>query len=80
MLFTPFSQEEFNPTDDRKSKDPRLGVTCFDCHVSGHTTGQFHLRTFGRRNAAPALIPRACAAFSISRFDRAPGQEQSGAE
>ena len=20
-----------------------LGVTCFDCHVNGHTTGQFHL-------------------------------------
>jgi cytochrome c peroxidase len=36
-------QEEFNPTDDRKSKDPSLGVTCLDCHINGHTTGQFHL-------------------------------------
>ena len=43
MLLTPFPQEEFNPTDDRKSKQPSLGVTCFDCHVNGHTTGQFHL-------------------------------------
>ena len=43
MLLTPFPQEEFNPTDDRKSKDPSLGVTCLDCHVNGHTTGQFHL-------------------------------------
>jgi len=43
LLVTPFPQEEFNPTDDRKSKDPSLGVTCFDCHVNGHTTGQFHL-------------------------------------
>ncbi len=43
MLLTPFPQEEFNPTDDRKSQDPSLGVTCFDCHVNGHTTGQFHL-------------------------------------
>jgi len=43
LLLTPFPQEEFNPTDDRKSKDPSLGVTCFDCHVNGHTTGQFHL-------------------------------------
>ncbi|SFW31430.1 cytochrome B6 [Nitrosovibrio sp. Nv17] len=43
MLLTPFPQEEFNPTDDRKSPRPSLGVTCFDCHVNGHTTGQFHL-------------------------------------
>jgi hypothetical protein len=26
-----------------KSEQPSLGVTCFDCHVNGHTTGQFHL-------------------------------------
>ena len=43
MLLTPFPQEEFNPTDDRKSADPSLGVACFDCHVNGHTTAQFHL-------------------------------------
>jgi cytochrome c peroxidase len=43
MLLTPFPQEEFNPTDDRKSAQPSLGVACFDCHVNGHTTGQFHL-------------------------------------
>jgi len=43
MLVTPFPQEEFNPTDDRKSAQPSLGVTCLDCHVNGHTTGQFHL-------------------------------------
>jgi cytochrome c peroxidase len=43
MLLTPFPQEEFNPTDDRKSSQPSLGVTCLDCHINGHTTGQFHL-------------------------------------
>ncbi len=43
LLLTPFPQEEFNPTDDRKSREPSLGVTCLDCHVNGHTTGQFHL-------------------------------------
>ena len=43
FLLTPFPQEEFNPTDDRKTRDPSLGVTCLDCHVNGHTTGQFHL-------------------------------------
>jgi len=43
MLLTPLPQEEFNPTDDRKSAEPSLGVTCLDCHINGHTTGQFHL-------------------------------------
>jgi cytochrome c peroxidase/peptidoglycan hydrolase-like protein with peptidoglycan-binding domain len=43
MLLTPFPQEEFNPTDDRKSAEASLGVTCLDCHVNGHTTAQFHL-------------------------------------
>ena len=43
LLVTPFPQEEFNPTDDRKTAQPSLGVSCFDCHVNGHTTGQFHL-------------------------------------
>jgi cytochrome c peroxidase len=43
LLVTPFPQEEFNPTDDRKSPQPSLGVACLDCHVNGHTTAQFHL-------------------------------------
>jgi cytochrome c peroxidase len=43
MLLTPLPQEEFNATDDRKTVNPSLGVTCLDCHVNGHTTGQFHL-------------------------------------
>ncbi|SNB44971.1 cytochrome B6 [Geobacter sp. DSM 9736] len=43
LLLTPLPQEEFNATDDRKTEQPSLGVACFDCHVNGHTTGQFHL-------------------------------------
>jgi cytochrome c peroxidase len=43
LLLTPLPQEEFNATDDRKTVSPSLGVACFDCHVNGHTTGQFHL-------------------------------------
>jgi cytochrome c peroxidase len=43
LLLTPLPQEEFNPTEDRKTEQPSLGVTCLDCHVNGHTTGQFHL-------------------------------------
>ena len=43
LLLTPLPQEEFNLTDDRKTADPQMGVACLDCHVNGHTTGQFHL-------------------------------------
>jgi cytochrome c peroxidase len=43
LLLTPLPQEEFNPTDDRKSPTPSLGIACLDCHVNGHTTAQFHL-------------------------------------
>jgi cytochrome c peroxidase len=43
LLLTPFPQEEFNPTDDRRTAEPSLGVTCFDCHTNGHTSGAFHI-------------------------------------
>jgi cytochrome c peroxidase len=36
-------QQQFNQTDDRKTLAPSRGVSCFDCHVNGHTTGQIHL-------------------------------------
>ncbi|WP_447985211.1 cytochrome B6 [Nitrospira sp. Nam74] len=42
MLVMQFPQEEFNATHDRKTVKPSLGVTCLDCHVNFHTTGQFH--------------------------------------
>jgi hypothetical protein len=37
VLLTPFPQQQFNQTDDRKTDAQSLGVTCFDCHVNGHT-------------------------------------------
>ena len=43
LLLTPFPQEEFNPTEDRRTAQPSLGVTCFDCHTNGHTSGAFHI-------------------------------------
>lgn len=43
LLLTPLPQEEFNATEDRKTPHPSMGVACLDCHVNGHTTGQFHL-------------------------------------
>lgn len=43
LLLTPFPQQQFNQTEDRKVKEPSLGVTCLDCHVNGHTNAAFHL-------------------------------------
>lgn len=52
LLVTRFPQQQFNLTDDRKSERPSQGVACFDCHVNGHTTGQFHLNPDNRPQAA----------------------------
>lgn len=43
LLVTPFPQQQFNQTDDRRSERPHRGVTCFDCHANGHTNGSTHL-------------------------------------
>src|SRR5204863_10124698 len=43
LLLTPMAQQQFNATDDRRSAKPHRGVTCFDCHVNGHTNGATHL-------------------------------------
>jgi len=43
LLVTPFPQQQFNATEDRRSARPSLGVSCFDCHVNGHTNGATHL-------------------------------------
>jgi cytochrome c peroxidase len=52
LLLTPFPQQQFNQTDDRKTDAQSLGVTCFDCHVNGHTNGTFHLNPDNRPQAA----------------------------
>jgi cytochrome c peroxidase len=51
LLLTPFPQEEFNQTEDRKSADPSLGVACLDCHTNFHTNGAFHLNPDTRPQA-----------------------------
>jgi len=43
LLVTPFPQQQFNQTADRRSLLPSRGVSCFDCHVNGHTNGATHL-------------------------------------
>ncbi len=43
LLLTPFPQQQFNQTDDRRTVKPSRGVACFDCHANGHTNGATHL-------------------------------------
>ena len=43
LLVTPFPQQQFNATKDRRSLKPSLGVSCLECHVNGHTNAATHL-------------------------------------
>jgi cytochrome c peroxidase len=43
LLLTPFPQEEFNQTEDRKVAEQSMGVTCLDCHSNFHSNAAFHL-------------------------------------
>ncbi len=43
LLVSQFPQQQFNATEDRRSEKPSRGVTCFDCHVNGHTNAATHL-------------------------------------
>jgi cytochrome c peroxidase len=43
LLLTPFPQQQFNQTEDRRSVRPSRGVTCFECHANGHTNASTHL-------------------------------------
>ena len=61
LLLTPFAQQQFNQTDDRRSEHASRGVACFDCHVNGHTNGGTHLvgdirpQEFRHRIETPSL-------------------------
>lgn len=43
LLLTPFPQQQFNQTEDRRTERPSRGVACFDCHANGHSNGATHL-------------------------------------
>jgi len=43
LLVTPFPQQQFNQTEDRRSEKSSRGVACLDCHANGHTIGSTHL-------------------------------------
>lgn len=61
LLLTPFPQQQFNQTEDRRSEQPSRGVACFDCHVNGHTNTGTHLvgdirpQEFRHRIETPSL-------------------------
>ena len=61
LLLTPFPQQQFNATEDRRSEKVSMGVACFDCHANGATNGATHLvgdirpQEFRHRIETPAL-------------------------
>src|SRR5262249_47420847 len=42
LLLTPFPQQQFNQTEDRRTVEVSRGVTCLECHANGGTNGAFH--------------------------------------
>jgi cytochrome c peroxidase len=56
LLLTPFPQQQFNQTEDRKVDSPSWGVSCLDCHTNGHTNATFHLSPDVRPQAARPRI------------------------
>jgi cytochrome c peroxidase len=42
LLVTPFPQQQFNASEDRRSLKASQGVACFDCHSNGHTNAATH--------------------------------------
>jgi len=52
LLVTPFQTTWFNVTHHRVTVEPSEGVTCFACHVNGHTNGAFELAPDSRPNYA----------------------------
>jgi cytochrome c peroxidase len=43
LLLTPFPQQQFNMTEDRRAEGLSRGVACLDCHANGHTNAGTHL-------------------------------------
>jgi hypothetical protein len=52
LLVTPFQTTWFNVTHHRVTAEPSQGVTCFSCHVNGHTNGAIELAPDSRPNYA----------------------------
>jgi cytochrome c peroxidase len=58
LLLTPFAQQQFNETADRRTEHASLGVACFDCHQNGAPMGRpTRPGTFAHRKYAIASTP-----------------------
>jgi cytochrome c peroxidase len=66
LLLTPFPQQQFNATDDRKSEVASQGAACFDCHSNGHQNGTTHLAPDARPEWFRHRTGRCHCAASIS--------------
>jgi hypothetical protein len=52
LMVTPFPTTWFNSTHHRVTNEPSEGVSCFACHVNGHTNGAIELAPDSRPNYA----------------------------
>jgi hypothetical protein len=52
LLLTPFPQQQFNQTDDRRSVKANRGVACFDWHANG---GRQRCIPSGGRYSTPGI-------------------------
>ena len=50
LMVTPFQTTWFNATHHRVTREPSAGVSCFSCHVNGHTNGAMELAPDSRPN------------------------------
>jgi hypothetical protein len=50
LMVTPFPSTWFNTTHHRVTEQPSAGVTCFSCHVNGHSNGAIALAPDSRPN------------------------------
>src|ERR1700751_1631172 len=69
LLVTPFAQQQFNQTEDRRTELPSRGATCFDCHSNGHTNQATHLAPDVRpQESRHRIITRTLRGVQIQRL------------
>jgi cytochrome c peroxidase len=69
LLLTPFPQQQFNQTEDRRTELPSRGATCFDCHSNGHTNQATHLAPDARpQESRHRIITRTLRGVQIQRL------------
>jgi cytochrome c peroxidase len=69
-LIKPFPSTWFNATTHRVTYEPSAGVSCFACHVNGHTNGAIELAPDSRPNQARLRVdtPTMRGNYNIQQF------------